>query len=196
MSADDTASLLYLGLLLVLLTGSYLVVSRGRLGQVLTQAALWVLIFLGVIAAFGLWPEIRSAVVPTQQALVSPQGGQAIAVPRAMNGHYYLTLDVNGTPVVFTVDTGATDLVLSRDDARRVGIDPDGLAYLGLAGTANGQVRTARITLDEVRLEGITDQDVPAVVTEGDLGSSLLGMTYLHLFSRLEIANGEMILTR
>jgi aspartyl protease family protein len=195
MSADDTASLVYLLLLLLLVAGSYLLVSRGRLGQVLTQAALWALIFLGTIAAYGLWPEIRSALVPTQQALVTPEG-QAVTVPQAMNGHYYLKLRVNGVPLVFTVDTGATDMVLSREDARAAGIDPDGLAYLGSADTATGIVRTARVTLDEVALEGIVDRDVRAVVTDGALDSSLLGMSYLQLFSRIEIAGGELILTR
>lgn len=195
MSADDTASLVYLLLLFLLVAGSYFLVSRARLGQVLTQAAIWALIFLGTIAAYGLWPEIRQALLPTQAAVVTPEG-RAVAVPQAMNGHYYLTLSVNGAPVTFTVDTGATDLVLSREDARRAGLDPDRLAYLGSAETANGTVRTARVTLDEVSLEGITDRRLPAVVTDGDLDSSLLGMTYLHLFSRLEIAEGELILTR
>lgn len=195
MSADDTASLVYLLLLLLLVAGSYLVVSRGRLGQVLTQAALWALIFLGMIAAYGLWPDIRTAILPSQAAVVTPEGA-AVSVPRAINGHYYLDLRINGTPVTFTVDTGATDLVLSREDARRVGIEPEDLAYLGSADTANGTVRTARVTLDEVALEGIVDRGVRAVVTDGALDGSLLGMSYLHLFSRIEIAGGELVLTR
>ncbi|EYD77863.1 Transporter [Rubellimicrobium mesophilum DSM 19309] len=195
MSSDDTASLAYLALLLLLVAGSYFLASRARLGQVLTQAAIWALIFLGAIAVYGLWPEIRSALVPTQQALMTPEG-QAVTVPRAINGHYYLDLRVNGAPVTFTVDTGATDMVLSRADARAAGVDPDDLAYLGSAGTANGLVRTARVTLDEVALEGIVDRDVRAVVTDGDLESSLLGMAYLQRFSRIEIEDGKLILTR
>lgn len=195
MSPDDTASLIYLALLFLLVAGAYLVASRGRMGQILTQAAIWALIFLGAIAVHGLWPEIRQAVLPSQQALVTPEG-RAVTVPRAINGHYYLELRVNGAPITFTVDTGATDLVLSHDDAKAAGIDPDRLAYLGSAGTANGLVRTARVTLDEVALENIVDRDVRAVVTDGDLDSSLLGMSYLQRFSRLEIADGELILTR
>ena len=122
--------------------------------------------------------------------------GKAVTVPRAMNGHYYLELRVNGEPIMFTVDTGATDMVLSHDDAKKAGIDPENLAYLGSAGTANGLVRTARVMLGEVALENIVDRDVRAVVTDGDLGSSLLGMTYLQRFSRIEIAGDELILTR
>ena len=55
----------------------------------------------------------------------------------AADGHYYLSVDINGAPVNFVVDTGATDLVLTRKDAARVGLDPDSLIYQGRANTAN-----------------------------------------------------------
>lgn len=195
MSADDTASLIYLGLLLLALSVSFLLASRGRLGVMLTQAAMWTLLFLGVIAAYGLWPEIEAAIRPQQAAVVTEEGA-AVEVPRALDGHYYLTLEVNGAPVEFTVDTGATDLVLSRDDARAAGIDPDDLTFLGTALTANGEVRTARIRLAELALEGVVDRDVPAVVTDGDLRSSLLGMAYLGRFERIEISGDRLLLVR
>jgi aspartyl protease family protein len=195
MSADDIASLIYLGLLLLVLSVAFLLASRGRMGVVLTQAAVWVLIFLGVIAAYGLWPEIEAAIRPRQATVVTEEGA-AVEVPRAIDGHYYLTLEVNGAPVEFTVDTGATDVVLSRDDARAAGIDPDDLVFLGTALTANGEVRTARIRLRELALEGTVDRDVPAVVTDGDLRSSLLGMAYLGRFDRIEISGDRLLLVR
>ena len=117
-------------------------------------------------------------------------------MPRAVDGHYYLTLTVNGAPVLFTVDTGATDVVLSRQDAEAAGIDLAALSYLGTAFTANGPVATARVTLDRVELEGTVEADVPAVVTDGDLRGSLLGMAYLDRFARIEIAGARLILTR
>jgi aspartyl protease family protein len=195
MSVDDTASLIYLGLLALALLGAFLLASRGRLGAALTQAAVWVLIFLGAVAAYGLWPEIQGAIRPRQAAVLTEEGA-AVAVPRAVDGHYYLTLDVNGAPVEFTVDTGATEVVLSREDARAAGLDPDGLTFLGTALTANGEVRTARVRLDEVSLEGAVDRDVPAVVTDGDLRGSLLGMTYLGRFERIEISGNRLLLVR
>ena len=100
MSADDTASLIYLGLLLLALSLAFLLASRGRMGVLLTQAAVWALLFLGVIAAYGLWPEIEAAVRP-QQATILTEDGAAVEVPRAIDGHYYLTLEVNGAPVAF-----------------------------------------------------------------------------------------------
>jgi len=105
-------------------------------------------------------------------------------------------LDVNGTPVDFVVDTGASQVVLSQFDARRVGLDPTALNYLGIANTANGQVRTAAVTLDTVTLGGYRDEDVRAVVNGGEMNGSLLGMTYLSRYDSISITDGELILSR
>ena len=66
--------------------------------------------------------------------------------------------------------------MLTRADADRVGIDTDSLAYVGRALTANGPVGTANVWLDEVRMGGWSDQGVRAVVNEGELFQSLLGL--------------------
>jgi aspartyl protease family protein len=93
------------------------------------------------------------------------------------------------------VDTGASNVVLSRTDARRLGIDPDSLAFVGAAQTANGTVRTALVRLPEVSLGPWQDRNVAAYVNDGNMDLSLLGMDYLGLF-RLEIADDRMILRR
>jgi aspartyl protease family protein len=157
------------------------------------QAAAWGLIFLGAIAVVGLWGDIRQSVAPAQT--VTAQSGQ-IELPRAPDGHYYLTADVNGEPVRFVVDTGATQIVLSKSDARRVGLDVDDLVYLGRAYTANGEVRTAPVKLDTVSIGPIKDSNVRAVVNDGAMEGSLLGMEYLQRFSSVEIGGGKLILTR
>ncbi len=107
-----------------------------------------------------------------------------------------MTLDLDGAPVRFVVDTGATDMVLSRQDAERIGITVDDLAFNGRANTANGTVSTARVWLDEVRLGDNVDRDVPAQVNGGEMTSSLLGMTYLQRYEVLNIANGRLTLVR
>lgn len=192
MSPDNLASLAYLGLLGAAIAGWFLLQNRDRLGQLAQQAVVWALIFVGVIAAAGLWSDIRDDVVPRQTMV----GAEGIEVPQARDGHYYLTLEINGEPIDFVVDTGATDMVLGRNDARRAGIDPEDLVYMGSAATANGTVRTARVTLDSVALGSIEDEGLSAVVTDGDLTGSLLGMGYLRLFGRIEIENGRLMLTR
>lgn len=193
MDSYDTGRLIYLVLLGCVVGGYFFVANRDQLGQMARQAALWVLIFVGVIAGVGLWGDIRDDVMP-RQTVFSEQA--RVEVPRAFDGHYYLTLAVNGVGVPFVVDTGATDIVLTREDAFRVGIDPDALTYTGVAGTANGQVRTARTTVDRMELGPITDRDVAVWVNQGQMDRSLLGMAYLQGFRNIQISDGTLVLER
>jgi aspartyl protease family protein len=193
MSGDDFGRMAYLLLLLVAVGGWMLSASRGQLNKMAQQAAIWGFIFLGVIAAFGLWNDIRDDVAP--RAAVLDEGGR-IEIPRGPDGHYHLTLRLNGTSVNFIVDTGATDLVLSRADASRIGLNLTDLAFTGEATTANGVVRTARTRIGSIELGGHVETDVPASVTGGDMPVSLLGMSYLERFARIEIVGGRMVLTR
>ena len=103
---------------------------------------------------------------------------------------------MNDAPIRFVVDTGATGVVLSQSDAERAGFDLDDLNYYDRARTANGEVRTAPVVLDQVSLGGIEDNALPAFVNEGDLFGSLLGMSYLQRWSRIEIGDGKMTLVR
>jgi len=192
MTADDIARLAYLGLLGAAIAGFFFVQNRDRMGQMAQQAAIWGLIFVGTIAAVGMWSDIRSTVLPAQATMTDGR----IELPMGRDGHYRATVDVDGVPIDFIVDTGASDVVLSDDDAARLGIDVDSLAFLGSAATANGTVRIAPVWLDRVTLGGITDRDVRASVTEGRLDMSLLGMSYLRRFDRIEIADDRLILTR
>lgn len=192
MNGDDTANLIYLGLLGGALSLSYIVASRTNLGKTLQQAGIWVLIFMGAVAVIGIWPEIKNTLTP-RQAYV---GDSTIVLPKARDGHYYMTLDVNGVPVDFVIDTGASQVVLSREDAQRIGIELTSLAYLGTANTANGAVRTASVRLDTVVLGDIRDERVRAVVNDGEMSGSLLGMTYLGKFDSITIKDNRLILTR
>lgn len=193
MSGDQIGSLAYLGLLGVVIAGWHLVANRRQLGKLAQQAAIWVFIFLGAIVAVGLWSDIRDTVAPRQAVM---QDGAQIVVPMQPDGHFYLTLEVNGTPVRFVVDTGATEMVLSAEDATRVGLKPEALVFSGRAFTANGMVETAPVRLETVALGGVVDQGLRAVVNSGDLGESLLGMSYLRRFDRIEISGGQMVLER
>lgn len=193
MDAWETGHLIYLVMLLGAVVFWFITTNRDSLGKVTQQAAVWGLIFVGVIAAVGLWDDIRQTVAP-RQAVFSEAG--RIEVPRSPDGHYYLTLDVNDTPVRFVVDTGASSIVLLERDAEAAGIDLTRLRYTGTAMTANGTVRTARVVLDEIGLPGMEDSRVTAFVNEGEMAESLLGMSYLQRFDRLEISGGQLILER
>lgn len=189
----DTGQLIYLIVLGAMVAGWFFMQTRQGLNRTLQYAAVWGMIFVGGAAGVGLWQDIsRDASRPQ---LSQSQAGQII-VPRARDGHYYLQLNINDAAINFVVDTGATAMVLTQDDASRAGIDLETLNYLGRANTANGEVRTAFVTLETVTLGDITDRGVSAVVNEGEMKGSLLGMGYLQKWGRIEIAGGELILTR
>ncbi len=193
MSGDDIAQLIYLSMFLAVIGGYYIVSQRENLSRSLRHAMLWGLIFLGVIAGFGLWEDVSRAISPSMA--VSGDGGQ-IELPRKSDGHFYMTLEIGGVPVEFVVDTGATDLVLSLADAARAGIDTDALVFSGRASTANGIVRTAPVTLEDVRVGEVDEGRVRASVNQGALETSLLGMSYLERFSSIEIRGDRLYLTR
>ncbi len=191
MGGEDYGRLVYLMLLLAALGGWVMVEYRGRMGFALRTAMAWGLIFTGIAAGYALWQDIRGGELGLQS--IAEDG--RIELPRASDGHYYVTLDVGADPVRFMIDTGASGVVLRKEDARSLGIDPDTLAYRDQAYTANGVVRTARVFLDDVRLGPHRDDRIEAWVNDGDLDISLLGMEYLGRY-RIEIDGGEMVLTR
>ena len=191
MDDGQIGQLVYLVILLAAVGGWVLVEYRTRIGFALRTAMAWGMIFIGVAAGYGLWSDLRSDFAGIQTVT---EGG-AIEIPRSGDGHYYVTLRINGTPIRFMADTGATSMVLTQADARKLGIDPESLSYIGQAQTANGKVRTARITLPEVELGEYSDFRFPAWVNQGQMEGSLLGMEYLGLY-RVEIANARMVLRR
>lgn len=192
LTGDQLASLLYLSLLGAAVVGWFLVEARPNRSKMLQQASIWALIFFGMIAIVGLWSDIR------RHSLSLPRASESgdIILPRGWDGHFQVVGQVNGTQVNFLIDTGASDTVLTRTDAARIGIDVDALAFLGTASTANGDVRTAAIRLDTVEIGPIQEQNLRAVVNDGELGISLLGMSFLSRFTEITMTDDQMILRR
>jgi len=191
MDSSDLPRVIYLGILLVALLGWLIAENRQSLGQKARGLIVWGLIFIGLMAGYGLWGDIRDDISPRQAVL---EDGAGITVPRAQDGHFHLTLILNNVPVEFLVDTGATDIVLTREDAERVGLSPEDLAFLGRARTANGTVSTAFTTVDTVELGPARFDRVGVAVNGGEMSGSLLGMSFLSRFERLEIADNRLTL--
>ena len=188
----ELARLAYL-LLLVVAIGGFLVVEfRRDAGKASRGVLAWVLIFVAVIGAAGLWEDIRRDVLPRQAMVTATR----IEVPLGTDGHFHLTAQVNDVPVRFVVDTGASALALGPRDAERAGIDLARLAYAGQAQTANGIVPTATVRLDSVRIGEIEDHGVAAMVIRGDIDRSLMGMDYLRRFARVGFEGDVLVLER
>ncbi len=185
----DPALLIYL-LILLIGIGSFIFGDfRNRMTQNIRNAAIWVLIFFGAVVAFSFKDTIEGQLFPRTAI---QQVGEDIILTRAGDGHFYATLGVNGADITFVVDTGATNVVLSKDDALRAGFDLSALNYLGRARTANGMVRTANVKLETVSFGDRTDHNLPASVNEGQLETSLLGMAYLSRFTTIQISGNQL----
>lgn len=116
------------------------------------------------------------------------------AVARSGDGHYWAQADIDGQPIRFLVDTGATNVVLTRADARRLGIDPDVLTYDRPVMTAEGRTEAAAVVLDHLSIAGARVNRVEALVIGDGLETSLLGMSYLGRLSRFEATPTALIL--
>jgi aspartyl protease family protein len=108
--------------------------------------------------------------------------GEIITLRADGSGHFLASGAVNGAPMRFIVDTGATFLAIDRANAKRIGIDyRRGTPVQSM--TVNGVVRGWRVTLDSVRVGDTTERHVVADVVDNDLlPEGLLGMSYLNRF--------------
>lgn len=192
LSSDSVPRLVYLALLGVAVLAGVGAAYRGRRSSGLRDALVWGLIFLGFVAAYGLRDDISGALSP-RTAVVSEAG--ELFLRRGADGHFHAAAQVNGVEISFLVDTGASGVVLNAADARRAGFAPEALSFTGRARTANGDVRLAPVRLDQVSLGPVEARRVRASVSEGELFSSLLGMSFLNRFARVTVEGDRMILT-
>ncbi|HSD92122.1 MAG TPA: TIGR02281 family clan AA aspartic protease [Methyloceanibacter sp.] len=176
--------------------------------HVLHEALLWGAIALGGAALIYFFDDIRAALGPggsapviagrseTKPPVKSGFAGE-VRLKADARGHFLFPAEVNGRPAHFMADTGATLVVLTYENAARLGLSPHSLDFSGLAETANGTARVAPVTLDRVRIEDITLHGVPAVVAEkGALATNLLGMSFLGRLRSFQIRGGELILVQ
>jgi aspartyl protease family protein len=129
---------------------------------------------------------------PAPSAALADGGDASIA--KSPDGHFWADADVDGHPVHFLIDTGATAVALTADDARTLGIDPDNLNYAYSVMTANGPARAARVKLGQVAVGRAEVSDVEAFVIDKGLQTSLLGMSYLGRLSKFEASQDAMVL--
>lgn len=184
------------------LFGSGLLVARGRrFGETVRQAAVWLLIILALVAGYLYRDDLRdvasrmtAGLVPGRATVVSgADGSRILVVHKALGGHFQTDVAVDGTVLRMLVDTGASAVVLSQEDAARIGIDLSGLTYSISVATANGRARAAPVRLGEVAIGPIVRRDVRAMVTEeGRLDQSLLGMSFLETLGAIEITRDEL----
>jgi aspartyl protease family protein len=181
---DDPGQIIY-EILLVLIISSGL--ASGKMWQKIKYLAVWGLIFLVSMTVytyrhdiFGIKDKVLAEFIPSKGFSNTPY---EISFPVSSDGHFYIQVEVNGIPVIFMADTGASHIVLSPRDAEKVGIDRDRLIFDRFYETANGTVRGSSVRITDFRVGEIIFKDIGASVNEAEMKNSLLGMTF---FKRLK----------
>lgn len=122
--------------------------------------------------------------------------GTVVEIKAGAQGHYFATIEVNGRSVDAMVDTGATMVALTHEDAQKAGLSLRSSDYTRAVETANGVARFAPVVLEKVTIGNITVTDVTAAVAEpGRLKTTLLGMSFLSRLQRVDMRSGLMTLS-
>ena len=201
MPNDDFAQLAYLAILGSVVAAG-LVGSHRRLGELVRNLLLWAVIILGLVTGWTYRDQVEilaSSVIsdlsPGRPVVLVSGDNQEIALRKAMNGHFEADANVNGAPVSFLIDTGATTIALSYEDAVAAGYDPEDLSFTLPIMTANGPALAAPIRLESVEVGPIRRVQLRATVAEkGKLEQSLLGMNFISSLSGFEMRGNEIIL--
>ena len=181
--------------------------------QAVGMATGWLVLACAATVSVAYFSEIKSAarvvlglpasdarsIRPPESRPAEPARGLAgervVQIRAGAHGHYFANAEINGRPVDVLVDSGASIVALSYDDAQRAGVLVRDSDFTQRVNTANGVARVAPVMLDRVSIGNITVRNVPAAVTErGSLGTSLLGMSFLGRLQRVDMRAGTLIL--
>lgn len=192
---DQAPNALYL-LLLIVLVASSLVGMRLSAGKAARMGLAWIAIFGVVFALFAfrgefgaLGARLKSEVTGSAEPLVV---GETLRLRKRDDGHFWVDARVNGTPVRFLVDSGATNTALGRSAAEAAGLEP------GMRGdmvnTANGTVFMPKVTAGLVEVGSIRRTDLPVYINPND-GTNVLGMNFLSSLSSWGVEGDTLVLT-
>lgn len=193
---EDSALNLVLALGFLVLAISALLAQRPSWRGLLGALVRWVTIFAILFVVFAYrddlnlaWQRLQAEWGPDRTEVV----GQSLRI-RPQDGHWFVTAEVNGQPVRFLIDTGATLSAIGSDEAARIGLEPSAYGFPVLIQTANGTVQARRASVDRLMVGPIERRNLTVLVAPsfGDL--NVLGVNFLNTLSGWRVERGVMIL--
>jgi aspartyl protease family protein len=198
LSTHDFSRLAYRIGLAVFILGTVVTLFRERFTQAITAALLWVAVGLVLVVAYSYRSELHQVTDRVFAELVPGyviSQGRTVAVARTDSGDFAVNAEINGARIDMVLDTGASSIVLTRDDAKAAGLPIEVLDYSVNIDTANGRTRAAPVTLDLVAVGSLVERSVDALVAQpGQLKTSLLGMSFLNRLQSWEVRGDHLIL--
>ena len=194
----DFASLVYKIALLIFIGGAVLALFRERIAAAFQAAAFWVVIGLLLAVGYTYRHDLRDIGERVLAELLPGRAvsrGGVVEIARGNRGEFQVTAQINGARVATVYDTGASAVVLTQEAAKAAGLPLDFLNYSVAVETANGRTRAAPVTLDRIKIGGIEQRAVPALIAQpGQLRTSLLGMSFLNRLRSSEVRGDRLML--
>ena len=198
MSESDTASLVY-SLLLLVLVGSALISRALPIGQTIRMALAWIGIFALIFLLVSFRPEMKLIWqrITGELGLASAPAisGEPMTIRKSDDGHFWVSAEVNGRPMRFMIDSGATFTAISTEAAKAAGIEPSGLGLKTVIDTANGMVEADRASIADLRVGTLAMRDHDVLISDGLGDTNLLGMNFLSELESWRVEGSSMILT-
>lgn len=197
LDSDKALSLTANVLILVVVLTSLVLGWRERPSDAVRYTLIWIGLGLALVVGYAyrteataVWQRVGGELNP---AMPVERGGGQVVLRRAGDGHFHADVGVNGRTIRMLVDTGASTIALSAEDAARAGIDVNALSFTSFVSTANGTAAAADVRLDEVRVGPIVRRNVRAMVTR-NLDGSLLGLSFLDQLSKYSSEADQLVL--
>jgi aspartyl protease family protein len=195
---EDNVSIVYAVGALILVVSS-LAARRLPVGSLAKMAAAWVAVFALLFLVIGyrfeikqIWNHVKSDFAGTGNQQVS---GDGVRLKRGDDGHFSAVLQINGHPVEFLIDTGATVTSLSAKSAGDAGIDVNRSGFPVIVDTANGRVKDWRAVAQKMVLETIIVNDHPVLISDAlSDDQNLIGMNFLDQLASWRVEGDFMIL--
>jgi aspartyl protease family protein len=199
MEPDQFAQLAMSAGLLAVVAAGFWHQFRSRMSANLTALLLWGALGAALVAGYAYRDDAR---IVGDRMLGALRPGSAVTasdgtvtITRRSDGNFHVQAEVNGQPQGFQFDTGASSVVLTAESAAAVGIRPAESEFSVRVSTANGVTVAAPAFLESLRVGGIVERRVPALVSRpGALRENLLGMSFLDRLASFEVRGDRLVL--
>ena len=196
--SQEWSNIIYVIILIVLLIMGFSS-KELPLKKFFEYAGLWIMIALVALVSYSYRFEFFEAKDRVLSDLFPSKAinknHQQLTINVSQDGHYYLNVKIKNFPVRFMIDTGASEVVIDKNLAIKLGYDLKNINYNKVFQTANGEAYGASIYFDEVDVSGIKFYNIQGSITDSRLATPLLGMTFLQKFYKYEFYRDKLILT-
>ena len=198
LSSFELSNAIYLLILIIVLLMGFS--NRQMPAQkIIKYIAIWTAIGLVLLVFYSFRFEISDTKDRISSDLFPSKAinknNEQLIISISQDNHFYLTVKINNEPVKFMIDTGASDVVIDKKLALKLGINIQNLYYDKIFQTANGEVAGASTYFNEIDVAGVKFYNVSASITSSELLVPLLGMSFLKRFYKYEFYRDKLVLT-